>query len=352
MTTPRERVRNALRRHEPESVPFDFHGFAPATLEAFRRETGAEDPLEYFQVPVRPVARTASQCPADYRRFYTDLPPGTTFDDWGVARVPSGTYHLVGRRHPMRDFASIQEIEAYPWPDVDAPYRYEEAARQAAAYHQRGLAVKAIVDFAVFDRSWQLRGFEQFLVDLKVNPALAQCLMDHVEALLLGVVRRWAETGIDILLIGEDVGMQDRMLLHPDDWRRWIKPRLARLLAEARAANPDCILAYHSDGNIAPIIPDLVEIGVEVLNPVQPECMDPAELKRQYGNHLAFWGTIGTQTTMPFGTPEDVRREVRERVETVGRGGGLLLAPSHILEPEVPWANIVAFVEAARASGT
>jgi uroporphyrinogen decarboxylase len=112
------------------------------------------------------------------------------------------------------------------------------------------------------------------------------------------------------------------------------------------------LVFYHSDGNILPIIPELIEIGVDILNPIQPECMDPAELKRMYGDKLSFWGTIGTQTTMPFGTPDDVRNEVCERIATVGKGGGLFLSPSHILEPEVPWANIEAFVEAERKYGS
>ena len=107
----------------------------------------------------------------------------------------------------------------------------------------------------------------------------------------------------------------------------------------------------HSDGVIDPIIPELIEIGVDILNPVQPECMDPVQLKREYGNELAFWGTIGTQTTMPFGTPEEVKAVVKERIETVGQGGGLLLAPTHVIEPDVPWENVVAFFEAVEEYG-
>jgi len=351
MTTPRDRVRTALRREQPDAVPFDFHGFTPAALETFQRATGADDPLEYFDVPVRPVEMGPTRRQTDYTSYYADLPPGTVFDDWGVARVPTSSYHFVGRRYPMKDFTSIEQIEAYPLPDVDQPYRYEETAQQVARWHQRGLAAEAEIPFAVFDTCWQLRGFEQFMIDLKINPPLAQALMDRVEPLLVAAAALWAQTGLDLLLIGEDVGMQDRMIMRPDDWRTWIKPRLAHMIQAAKSASPDLILAYHSDGVINPIIPDLIEIGVEVLNPIQPECMDPAELKRLYGDRLAFWGTIGTQTTMPFGTPEDVRAAVRKRIETVGQGGGLLIAPSHTLEPEVPWENMAAFVEAVREYG-
>jgi uroporphyrinogen decarboxylase len=125
---------------------------------------------------------------------------------------------------------------------------------------------------------------------------------------------------------------------------------MARIIAAARGIKPDLHIFYHSDGDCRAIIPELIEIGVTVLNPVQPECMDPVQLKADYGNKLAFWGTIGTQTTMPFGTPDEIRALVRERIETVGKGGGLLLSPTHTLEPDVPWENVLAFVRAASAS--
>lgn len=134
-------------------------------------------------------------------------------------------------------------------------------------------------------------------------------------------------------------------------WRRWLKPRLARVIAAAKRVRPDVLINYHSDGNMGAVIPELIEIGVDILNPVQPECLDPIELKRSYGERLSFWGTIGIQHTLPFGTPQEVREEVRTRIETVGAGGGLLIGPTHIVEPEVPLENIVAMVEAVKEYG-
>jgi uroporphyrinogen decarboxylase len=134
-------------------------------------------------------------------------------------------------------------------------------------------------------------------------------------------------------------------------WRKWFKPRLAKVWAAARRVKPDLLISYHSDGFIEPFIPELIEIGLDLLNPIQPECMDPSDIKRKFGDRLAFFGTIGNQTTLPFGSPDDVRREVRQRIETVGKGGGLVLAPSHMIEPDVPWANVQAFFEAAEEYG-
>jgi len=134
-------------------------------------------------------------------------------------------------------------------------------------------------------------------------------------------------------------------------WRRWLKPPLARVIAAAKRARPDVLINYHSDGNMEAVIPELIEIGVDILNPVQPECLDPVNLKQRYGQQLAFWGTIGIQHTLPFGSPQEVRDEVRTRIETMGVGGGLLLGPTHIVEPEVPLENIVAMVEAVNEYG-
>lgn len=134
-------------------------------------------------------------------------------------------------------------------------------------------------------------------------------------------------------------------------WREWFKPRLAAVIKAAKDTKPDLLVQYHTDGDCREVIPDLIEVGVDILNPIQPECMDPVELKMKYGDQLSFSGTIGTQSTMPHGTPEDVHQEVRRMIETVGVGGGLFLAPTHVLEPDVPWENVVAFIRAAKEFG-
>ena len=156
---------------------------------------------------------------------------------------------------------------------------------------------------------------------------------------------------MDILFTGDDVGTQHGMMMSPTSWRSWLKPLLAKVIASARAVNPDIPVWYHSDGKIEAIIPDLIEVGVTILNPVQPECMDPARLKKQYGDQLSFWGCVGTQSTMPWGTPEEVRDTVKRLIQTVGEGGGLVIGPTHVLEPEVPWENVLALADAVREFG-
>jgi uroporphyrinogen-III decarboxylase len=135
------------------------------------------------------------------------------------------------------------------------------------------------------------------------------------------------------------------MLMSPDTWRRFLKPRMAAFISSLKSINPSLKVAYHSDGSILPIIPELIEVGVDVLNPVQPRSMDPALLKRQYGDDLCFWGSIDEQQTLPFGGPADVRAEVMQRLQTLGRDGGLIIGPTHHVQLDTPVENVQALVE-------
>ena len=175
----------------------------------------------------------------------------------------------------------------------------------------------------------------------KFRPEIGTFLLDRMTEIRCKMARFFASQDIDVLILGDDVSMQTGMLMSPSTWRRWFKPRMQRIISEARAIKPNLPVFYHSDGNPEAIISDLIEIGVTILNPVQPECIDPILVKRKYGDRLALWGTIGTQTTMPFGTPDDVRREVKQRIQAVGENGGLLLGPTHSLEPDVNAGRIL-----------
>jgi len=342
-----------LRRRVPDRVPREM-GFTPPVLDEFRRRTGATDPADYFDFEVRTVNLAPTRQEVDFSPYLGSLPPNAWVNEWGIGHVPGSLYHFHDYIHPLQNVSTVKELRAYPFPDVTAGYLYSHMGGEVADWHRRGYAVQAEIPHpsgTLFECAWLLRGMENLLVDFMLNPDLATALLDHLTGSGIGSATRLAQAGIDILLTGDDVGTQRGMMMSPRLWRKWLKPRLAEIIAAAKKVNPDLLVFYHSDGNIEPIIPELVEIGVDILNPVQPECMDPAWLKREYGNHLAFWGTIGTQTTMPFGAPEEVRATVKERIETVGQGGGLLLAPTHVIEPDVPWENVVAFFKAVEEYG-
>jgi uroporphyrinogen decarboxylase len=263
--------------------------------------------------------------------------------------VPSGLYHFWGYVSPLRDARRLDELEAYPL-DEHTTYPTGDMAGAVAKAHAAGrVAVGNVVH--MYETSWQIRGYEQFLTDLIAQPEWAECLLDKVARRCMFRATASARAGVDYLLCGDDVANQVSMMFSPQVWRRFMKDRWAKVWAAARAIKPDIEIFYHSDGNIMDIIPDLIETGVTILNPVQPECVDPLTIKRRFGNKVVLHGTIGTQTTMPFGAPEQVRQIVKQRVETLAGDGALILAPTHVLEPDVPIANIEAFFDACRQYG-
>ena len=350
--TPRERVLTALRRRVPDRVPKSF-GWTPPVWALLQEKLGGTHPYDYFGVETRSVGPTPTREPGDFRRYFAglDLPPTLRVDEWGMGEIPEPEVHYTTYVYPLARAKGADELADYPWPDRLAEYRWTHVGAEVQALHGRGLAAEGAMECTVFERAWYLRSMEELFADFAVNPAFAEALLDRITEISCGSAERFARADVDVLGLGDDISQQRGMLMSPATWRRWLKPRLARVIASARSIKPDIIVRYHSDGNPEAIIPELIEIGVDVLNPVQPECVDPAEVKLRFGDQLAFWGTIGTQTTMPFGTPEDVARVVRERIETVGVGGGLLLSPTHVLQPDVPWENIVAFFDAIERYG-
>ncbi len=276
---------------------------------------------------------------------------GTYTDEWGVTwkSVPYTTPYGIGHYtemvgHPLAD---DRAIERYQPPDPNRPELYAEAERVIREFKEEYWIVGVTVT-TIFETAWALRGYERLLMDFVVNPELAEQILDIPYRYHLTAARRLVEMGVDMIWIGDDVGAQTAMLISPAHWRRFLKPRLAEFIATIKAINPQLKVAYHSDGMIYPIIPELIEIGVDVLNPVQPACMDPARLKREFGDRLCFWGSIDEQRTLPFGTPEDVRQEVLTRLRTLGKGGGLILGPTHHVQLDTPLENFWAMVEAIK----
>ena len=351
MLSNRENVLRALRRQPPERVGFDFV-FSPALLAEFRRRTGREDYQEYYHFPVRFLELHPTRLKTDFTPFFDWLPPGTRPLDWnpewGVMGAPGPTAHFQEMLHPMLKFTEVRQVREYPWPDFLADYRWSGAAESVRGIQERDLVCAAFMEMTIFEIAWYLRGMEEFMMDLAADEVIALELLDILTEMRVRMARRYAAAGVDLLMLGDDVATQLNLMISAKLWRATLKPRLARVIRAAKEVRPDILIFYHGDGNMETLLPDLIEIGVEVLNPVQPECMNPLKLKDRFGNQLAFWGCLGTQTTMPFGSPADVKRTVRELIATVGQGGGLFLAPTHTLEPDVPWANVEAFLEAIR----
>lgn len=269
-------------------------------------------------------------------------------DEWGVG-WKSVEYHTrfgTGRYTEMCRFPLAEDdaIDRYVPPDPNRPELYADAAWVVDTFKDEYWIVGVTVT-TMFETAWALRGYEQMLTDFLLDLELAERLLDIPYHYHLSAAKHLTQLGVDMIWIGDDVGAQRAMLIAPKTWRKFFKPRMANFIAEVKAINPQVKVAYHSDGMIDPIIPDLIEIGLDVLNPIQPASMDPARLKQQYGDNLCFWGSLDVQHTLPFGTPADVRAEVLTRLSTLGKDGGLILGPTHHVQLDTPLENFWAMID-------
>lgn len=279
--------------------------------------------------------------------YYQDEKPYT--DEWGVGWRPIGYETPFGPGHYTEiaghPLADPHALESYQPPDPDRPELYSEARRMIQKFGDEYWIVGVTVT-TIFETAWALRGLEQLLVDMVTDPDLAEAILDIPFRYHLQAARNLTELGVDMIWTGDDIGGQTSMIFSPELWRKFLKPRMAEFFRTLKAINPRIKIAYHSDGNILPVIPELIEIGVDVLNPVQPACMDPEKLKNEFGERLCFWGSIDEQYTLPFGTVEEVRREVYHRIATIGRDGGLIIGPTHHVQLDTPMENFWAMIHA------
>ncbi len=358
---PRDRVLTALHHQKPDRCPVQI-SFTPefaARLRADLHQTGKSvhnphgggNTYELERALGEDLLLTSVGWANSYyaNESYANGADSYT-DEWGVywrnapyeTRFGHGFYTEISK-HPLADASAL---EAYRPPDPCRPELYLEAERLITD-HKRDYWIVGVTVTTIFETAWALRGLERMLLDFVEDPELADRLLDIPYRYHLTAAKRLVELGADMIWTGDDVGAQHGMLISPRTWRRFFKPRMAEFVSTLKSINPAVKVAYHSDGNIEPIIPELIEIGVDVLNPIQPACMDPAKLKRQYGNNLCFWGTIDEQYTLPFGTPGDVKAQVLDRIATVGYDGGLILAPTHHVQLDTPLENFWAMVHAA-----
>jgi uroporphyrinogen decarboxylase len=199
---------------------------------------------------------------------------------------------------------------------------------------------------SLFERAWSLRGMENLLVDMVEAPQWVDQLLDTILAFDLAVVDEMLRYDIDGLLYGDDWGQQRGLIFSPRLWRRFIKPRVAQLYGAVNRAGKAVMI--HCCGKVQELFPDLIEVGLDVFNPFQPDVMDPYEMKRLYGDRLAFFGGVSVQHLLPHGTPAEISAEVRRLMDQVGRDGGFIIAPSHDMPGDIPVENMVAFIEAVR----
>ncbi len=349
---PRERIEMALNHETPDRCPMqvsftpEFAGRLRHDLRVKGRGThnphGGGNTYELERAIGEDMLLTSVGWANSY---YQAAQPYT--DEWGIPwkiqlySTPFGQgFYPEIASHPLADDAAL---DTYQPPDPTRAALYEEAARVLRDYKDEYWIVGVTVT-TIFETAWALRGLERILTDFVQDVDTAEHILEIPYQYHLTAARKLVEMGVDMIWTGDDIGGQTDMVISPKMWRRFLKPRMANFIAELKRINPKVKVAYHTDGNVMRVIPDLIEIGLDVLNPVQPACMNPAELKKLYGNNLCFWGSIDEQFTLPFGTPADVRSEVLARLQSIGQNGGLILGPTHHVQLDTPMENFWAMV--------
>jgi uroporphyrinogen decarboxylase len=330
---PKERVQLALSHRQPDIIPYQFSFTRPAAqkmTEAWGKDYA--DRLGNHLI-------YAEAIPSD---GWQEITPDFWRDEWGV--VWNRTVDKdIGV--PDGDVLPEPSLEGFSAPDPDAPGRFD-ALKETLAQHGDRFVLFAI-GFSLFERAWALRGMERFLMDLVLHPDFAGALLDTIADYDLALIERALAQPIDAVHLGDDWGQQRGLIMGPVHWRRTIKSRLARIVD--RVKKDGRRVSIHSCGDITAILPDLMEIGVDLVNPFQPDIMDVYAIKARHGNRLSFWGGLSVQHLLPHGTPGQVRAEVRRLIREVGAGGGYILAPSHDIPGDVPVENMIAAIEEAQA---
>jgi uroporphyrinogen decarboxylase len=374
--TPRERVLTALEHHEPDRVPWDCT-FCIDAYARLKRHLGQKDWEEVRPggpfLNIRPPLELVRELQIDLYYVGLSQPKGNQVfeagmdaftDEWGVRfekiRNRFGfAYEFAD--HPLAH-ATVEDLESYPWPDPCNTERTAGLAEKCRRLYERtDLALVGKFSTSIFEQAFYMRGMEQWLMDLAINPDFANALMGKLVDIALAMTEvglRACGPYVQILrLAGDDLGQQNGMLVSEQMFRSLLKPHFARLFHGAKSMfldyNPRGKLMTHTDGDVYPILSDFAEMGLDVLNPVQPyvKDMDHSRLKREIGDRLSFHGGIDIQHVLPFGSPADVRAEVQKAMSALGSRGGYIMAPTHYLQADVPPENILALRDAVLECG-
>lgn len=346
--TPRQRVLAAIAHEEPDRVPITvafnksttsgvFRSNKASAFQQFLDYSGARDEEELLQklgVDIRPV-RDRERKDLSWRQN-----PKNAFNPDTLSKI-----------------TSLSEFEKLEWPDHNSIWDYsglEEELRRIKSLPAEYaiIAPDYEVGIQIYEIAWGLRGMEHFFIDLAANPKLVEAMLERITYLYTqrtkAVLQRLGKE-VDIVGGGDDLGMQDRLQFSPETFRKIFKPHYLKAYSEVRSISSAAI-HFHCCGSCVDILDDLIDVGVNILHPIQPMArgMDLAELKKRFGKHLTFHGGIDTQRVVPFGTVEEVKAETIKCFEILGKGGGYILGPSHCFQPNDPMENIAAIYKAAQ----
>jgi uroporphyrinogen decarboxylase len=357
----KERVLKAFRKMngDPDRVPIQFDLCRQHT-EAFGKKLGiAPDySLSYYEDLTYRISANEirTKMGSDVVVVGATVPSGyvpetvsgnVTKNEFGMYMKPGPLYVDVVKC-PLDNAATKNDIESYPFPDPYAKGRLDKARRDIDKYSNSYFVI-GDVEISLFEMAWHLTGLEKYMIGMLCDEPWLDLLNDRVEEWSTCLALQLVKAGVDAIWFGEDLGSQTSTLIAPDDWRIRFKPRHKRMIEKLRKENPDLIIIMHSDGAVAPLIDDFIEVGVDVYNPVQPNVAgsDPQELKDRYGDKICFFGGIDQQSLLPSGDIVMIREEIKRRIGILGKNRGYLLAPAHILQPDVTTDTIEEMIKAA-----
>jgi uroporphyrinogen decarboxylase len=276
---------------------------------------------------------------------------GSYYNEFGMKMRP-GLLYVDVVEAPLRHVSSIENIEEYSFPDPRDPSRYILAEKDIARFNEEYFII-GDCEVTIFAMARQLLGMEKFLIDMMLQEPYLDKLYSKAYNWSLGIATELVNRGVDAIWFGDDFGTQDSLIMDLEMWRQIFKPIYRKLFNTIKMINPELIIIMHSDGAVAPLLPDLIEIGVNVFNPVQPGVPghDPQDLQDQFGKNLSFFGAIDQQYLIPKGTPMEIEADVREKIDILGKGGGYMIAPAHILQADTPVENVEAFINAVKKYG-
>jgi len=328
--TPRERVQRALAHQETDFRPYEL--WLPTEMRA--RIAGLAGDPDFDRGLVHHMASVGVAYPETGERLddhhYTDA--------FGVVWEDSFPGEIGMVRDPILKEPTLR---GYQFPSARVPGLFDSLGEQVAQHPD--LYVSWGIGFSLYERAWTLRGIESFLLDMIERSAFADELLDRICEFNLALIDQACRFPFDCVRFGDDWGSQRGLIMGPQLWRRFIRPRFARMVERALSYGKTTFL--HSDGDVSAIIPDLIAIGLTILNPVQPDVMDIYQLKREYGRDMAFHGGVSVQHLLPDSTPEELRAELRRLIREIGAGGGFIIAPTHSLGSDIPPENLLVLVD-------
>ncbi len=332
--THKERVYAALRHQSPDRCPYCI-GLTQRSHAAMVEHFGNDNYKKLVDNAVFGVG--AKSGPKDKM-----LSTAVWQDEFGVQWDRSIDPDIGNVCNCVLPERNLDKIEL---PDPSAPHKFAGFAEAVAEGRRQGKFVQFGIGFSLFERAWTLRGMEDLFIDMIEAPSFVDELLDRICEYNVALVKKAVEFDIDAVHFGDDWGTQRGLLMSPESWERFLKPRLARMYGAAKEAGK--YVTIHSCGKVQELFPHLIEIGLDCFNPFQPEVMDPYEMKKLFKGKLSFWGGVSTQQLLPYGTPDEVRTEVRRLKEEVGRQGGYILAPAHAIPGDAKPENIMALIDAA-----